>query len=137
MWNRILFARSSIFVAACVLLAGCPWKSVEPHLKGHWVVDIDRTISQAKQDGMPAAAEPRIREMFTDGLLEITSDQLVMRVAGYDGVESAGYRVARSSGGCDDLVVDGSPRKHSYCVSGDELVVRDPSTKIAVVYRRQ
>jgi hypothetical protein len=34
-------------------------------------------------------------------------------------------------------VVDGSPRKHSYCVSGDELVVRDPSTKVAVVYRRQ
>ena len=131
------FARSGFFVVVFVLLAGCPWQSGEPRLTGNWVVDIDRTISQAKQAGMPAAAEPRIREVFTGGLLEVTRDKLVMRVEGYDGVKSASYKVVQSSGGCDDLVLNGSPQKHSYCVSDDELVVRDPSTKIAVVYRRE
>jgi len=133
-WKDVRLAATALVALAA--LAGCPRAFAGQELVGRWMVDIDRTIEQAHKDGFSSAADSQIRETFQGGLLEITQDTLVMRVAGYFGSETATYRDHLAADGCHALEVNGSAPRHSYCVSDGLLIVRDPSAQPAVVYSR-
>ena len=126
-----------LFMLSVTALSGCPLRSGRGDLLGRWAVDVDATVARARHDGLPATSENEIRQVFSGGLLEITRDRLVMRVAGVEGSESVNYSADAPTNGCYWLTVMKAPQAHSYCVSGDELVVRDPGAGLAIVYRRQ
>lgn len=135
-WPQALWPAAGRVAALSVgiwLLAACQGGSP---LLGHWAVDLDATVEQARRDGIPAQSAPQIREVFADGRIEITDQALMMRVAGIPDVVARNYRIVGERGSCYHMEINGAPGTHDYCLRGDRLLVRDPTTPLTVVYRR-
>lgn len=103
-------------------------------MHGKWSVDIDATIEKAKTTGLPDSAAPRTREIYDGGQLEITSDTLVMRVAGIPDAIARNYKVVGEADNCCKLKISGAPGVHTYCIENDHLVVQDPTANLLIVY---
>ncbi|HEY0333496.1 MAG TPA: hypothetical protein VGC74_07270 [Stenotrophomonas sp.] len=123
----------TLLLGGLLMLVACERASP---LLGHWSVDLDATVEQARRDGIPAQAAPQIREVFANGQVEITGQALVMRVAGIPDAVARNYRVVGEHDGCFLMEINGVPGTHDYCLRGERLLVRDPSTPLTVVYRR-
>ena len=78
-----------------------------------------------------------MKETFDGGKLMINDSKLNISVAGISGSNVRKYQVSGKDGECSILTIEGSSGNHKYCVSGATLEVRDPSTPLIVVYRRQ
>lgn len=131
-WGRR--PQAALLLASLAMLAACADRSP---LWGHWTVDLEATIEQARRDGIPSQAEPEIREVFERSLLEINEQALVMSVADIPGDPIARrYRIVGEQAGCYQMEINGTPGTHDYCVRGDHLLVRDPTTPLTVVFKR-
>lgn len=126
--------QGALLLASVAALAACSGRSP---LWGHWSVDLDATVEQARRDGIPAQAAPQIREVFARGRVEITEQALVMRVAGMPDALARNYRIVGEQAGCYRLEINGAPGTHDYCLRGDRLLVRDPTTPLTVVFKRE
>ncbi|HEY9252973.1 MAG TPA: hypothetical protein VIP30_00385 [Stenotrophomonas sp.] len=115
------------------LLAGCVGRSP---LHGHWEVDLQATVEQARRDGITAQAVPQIRAVYGGGRMEITGEALVMRVDGMPEAVARNYRVLGEQDGCYQMAINGAPGTHAYCLRGTHLLVHDPATPLTVVFRR-
>lgn len=120
-----------VLLLSLSLLASC---HKSPSLQGTWAVDLVATTEMAKASGLPDSIAGEIREVYDGGLLEITSDKLVMRIDGMPGEMARNYKVVSESGSCYTLEISGESGRHDYCLESDSLVVRDPNAKISVVY---
>ena len=132
--SRLRRAPMLVGLASLAMLAACAGRSP---LWGHWTVDLEATIEQARRDGIPSQAAPQIREVFAQGRIEITEQALVMRVAGIPDALARNYRIVGEQGGCYQLEINGTPGTHDYCLRGDHLLVRDPTTPLTVVFKRE
>lgn len=126
--------RSLFLAVAALTLSACD--SAAP-LQGNWSVDIDATIDRAEAAGIPRSAAPRIREVYDGGLLEITNDVLIMRVAGFPDATARNYKLVGVSGDCYRLEITSTPEPHTYCLVNGKLIAQDPGAKIAVVFSRK
>lgn len=120
-----------VLLLSLSLLASC---HKSPSLQGNWAVDLVATTDRAKASGLPDSVAGQIRETYDGGLLQITSDTLVLRLDGIPDAMTMNYKVVNESDGCYTLEISGVPGRHSYCLEGESLVVRDPNAQIAVVY---
>jgi len=126
---------SRLAAMSCVLaLAGCDTRSP---LHGHWAVDVQATVEQARRDGIAAQAVPQIRAVYAGGKIEITPQAVVMRVEGLPEAISRNYRVLGEANGCYQMAINGTPGTHAYCLRGSHLLVHDPATPLTVVFRRE
>ena len=100
-------------------------------------MDVDATINRAKVSGLSNSAASGIQEIYGGGLLEITSDTLIMRIDGIPDAIARNYEVVDRVGDCYNLKIADTSGTHNYCLEGGALVVRDPRANIAVVYRGQ
>jgi hypothetical protein len=123
----------SLLFLSLFALASC---QSPPSLQGNWSIDVDAMIERAKASGIPDSAAPRIREIYEDGLLEITPDTLVIRVSGVSDAIARNYKIVSKTEDCYNLEIAGSSATHSYCLEGENLVVLDSSARIAIVYDR-
>ena len=128
--RSLLFAL--LFVVSTLVLSAC---GRTPSLQGKWAVDLEATVARAKDAGIPESQSPRIREIYDGGQLEITRDMLVMRVAGFPEAVARNYKVVGEAGNCFKLEIKDAPGVHDYCIDNGRLVVRDPSAKLAIVYK--
>jgi hypothetical protein len=119
---------------AALALSAC---DSAPPFQGNWSVDIDATIDRAEAAGIPHSAAPRIREIYDGGLLEITKDVLIMRVAGFPDATARNYNLIDVNGDCYRLEITSTPEPHTYCLVKGKLIAQDPSSKIAVVFSRR
>lgn len=120
------------------LTAGLPaCTESQQGLQGSWAIDIDKTLARAQKDGASANAVKDIRSTFEGALMDISADTLTLRVDGYPGSQRQSYTAGPAHAGCHDVNWAGHPGIHSYCVRGDELIVRQPGTRLALVYTRR
>lgn len=118
-------------------LSGCASKEPGPEFAGAWLVDIDKTLQRSTAEGLPASAVPQVREAFVGGRLDISNDAIVLSVEGYPGNETWKYTATATGKGCYNLAIEGKQQTLGYCVSGDELAVKQPGFKGTVVYTRR
>lgn len=108
-----------------------------PSLQGDWSVDVDATVNRANAAGVPESEAPHIQKIYAGGVLEITSNTLIIRIAGFSDVVTRRYRLVGKEGNCSRLVISGAPGIHNYCLERGKLVIQDPSAKIALIYSEE
>lgn len=123
----------TFLIAAATLMAVAACTARDP-LQGQWAVDTEATVKRAVADGIPQAMAPKIREVYDGGRLAIGKDVLTLRIAGFGEAEARNYEVVGNSKGCYQLQIARSQGVHAYCIEGEQLVVKDPSAKLAVVF---
>lgn len=127
----MLHMKKLVLLFSLALLTSC---HPSPSLQGTWAVDLAATIDRAKASGLPDSVAGPIRELYDGGMLEITSDKLLLYVDGFDGTTEKSYEVVSESDGCYTLEISDESATHEYCIEGESLVVHDPSAKIALVF---
>ncbi|MBF6023429.1 hypothetical protein [Lysobacter niastensis] len=121
-----------LLVVSALAIAAC---GRTPSLQGKWAVDVEATIGKAKEAGIPDSESPQIREIYDGGQLEITGDTLIIRIAGFPEAIARNYKVVGEADNCYKLEINGAPGAHNYCIEGGNLIVQDPSAKLAIVYK--
>ncbi|SFK66867.1 hypothetical protein [Lysobacter sp. cf310] len=121
-------------VLAAAMLSAC---GANPSMQGHWAVDIDATVAEARRHGRSEREIAFLRELYGRGLLEITDDALVMRVVGVPDAVARNYRELERDGDCHRLQVQGSAPSHRYCLRDGRLIVDDPGAMLSLVFKRQ
>lgn len=126
---------NALIVCSLVLVALSACSS-EATLKGHWAIDLDATVAEARRRGLSEREIAFLRELYGRGLLEITDDTLVMRVAGVPDAVARNYRALEPDGDCHRLQVQGSAPSHRYCLRDGRLIVDDPGAMLSLVFKR-
>lgn len=130
MKNTIL---KSVLLSALLSTAACGQNSA---IEGHWAIDLEAMVAQARSIGATDRDLQMVRETFEGGRAEIDARKITLTIAGVTGKDVRGYTVESKDGSCLVLKVEPSTDLHRYCVDGRRLEVRDPSTKLVVVYNK-
>jgi hypothetical protein len=124
----------SSMLTALALLGACSQPRNE--IIGEWIINTPRMREQLRSTGVPSiAVEPAVK-VFDGGLLVISGDTIVVRLAGGGGEFSYHYSVDNERDGCTNIKVRELQEVHKYCVVNSELVVHDPKTSINAIYKR-
>lgn len=105
-------------------------------MQGQWAIDLEATVAEARRRGLGEADIVQVGELYGRGLLEITEDALVMRVAGVSDSVARNYRVLDRSGDCYRLEVQGAAQHPRYCLQAGRLIVNDPGAMLSLVFKR-